>query len=43
MTVHFGSNCVNERNTTLAPTAEKSGDIFNKRVLPTLVSWFVEM
>ena len=36
MTAHFGSNCANERETTLAPTAEKSGDIFNKRVLPTL-------
>jgi hypothetical protein len=42
ITVHFGSNCANERKTTLAPTAEKSGDIINKRVLPTLVSWFVE-
>ena len=43
MTAHLGSDCANERNTTLAPTAEKSGDIINKRVLPTLVSWFVEM
>ncbi|MCM8872305.1 MAG: hypothetical protein NDJ65_03390 [Paludibacteraceae bacterium] len=42
ITVQLGSNCANERNTTLAPTAGKSGDIFNKRVLPTLVSWFVE-
>ena len=43
ITAQLGSNCANERNTTLAPTAEKSGDIINKRVLPTLVSWFVEM
>ena len=27
MTAHLGSDCANERETTLAPTAEKSGDI----------------
>ena len=43
ITAQLGSNCAKERETTLAPTAEKSGDIINKRVLPTLVSWFVEM
>ena len=36
ITAQLGSNCAKERETTLAPTAEKSGGIFNKRVLPTL-------